>query len=318
MQTMKTAAQAALSAIVLSSCADAPVAGKAETAQPTKTAEASAPEVQPYVLPDTEVRTVPDPVSGRTYQIFVNLPQSYKDSPERRYPVLYVTDANYAFPLLNGIVRAVRDKETGLEDFILVGLSYAVGDDPVVSRNRDYTPTKAGSKAGNARGDIHGGAEAYRRYLETQVLPLVDSTYRADATRRIFLGHSYGALLGAHTLFASPGMFSSYILGSPSFWYDRGHMFRVEEQYAAAHKDLPAKVFMYIGGFETLRPGDPRYNDEDDMVGDMKRFEQALKARNYPSLTIASHVFDQEGHRSVVPSGFTRALKTVLPPRRQS
>lgn len=283
--------------------------------QPAPSASASAATEQgrPYSLTGTQVWSVRDPASGRDYEVFVSLPESYAASPDRRYPVLFVTDADYAFPVIRSITRRVRDGGEGLEDYILVGLSYAVGEDAMDSRRRDYTPTPNGPRsAGSA---VHGGAEAYRIYLRDQVLPFVAARFRTDETRRILLGHSYGGLLGAHILFTEPSMFSGYVLGSPSFWYDRRHMFDVEARYAASHRDLPAKVFMYIGAYEAVRPGDPRFNQEDDMVADMKAFEQRLRDRGYPGLTITSTVIDDEDHLTVAPSGFTRALKAVLPAR---
>jgi len=48
-------------------------------------------EGAPYVLTGTQVWSVPDPVSGRDYEVFVSLPASYEAEPNRRYPVLYVT-----------------------------------------------------------------------------------------------------------------------------------------------------------------------------------------------------------------------------------
>lgn len=272
---------------------------------------------RPYELKGTQVWAVPDPVSGRTYEIFVNLPASYAQNPNRSYPVLYLTDSDYAFPVVRSIVNRVRDDGKALEDFILVGLSYAVGDNPIASRNRDYTPTPAGTSASRSTShpSVHGGAEAYRIYLQSQVLPFVQRKFRADPRRRILMGHSYGGLFGAHVLLTEPTMFSDYVLGSPSFWYDKRYIFTAENQYASANNDLPAKVFLYIGSFETVR-NEPRYRKEIDMVGDMHKFAKKLKSRNYPGLTVATDVVDGEDHLTVFPSGFTRGLLTVLPAKR--
>ncbi len=269
---------------------------------------------RPYHLEGTQVWTVPDPVSGRTYEVFVGLPASYGKEPGRRYPVVYVTDAAYAFPLIGSISRRVGAGGEGLEDFILVGLSYAEGDDPMKSRRRDYTFTPNGPSS-SPKEHVHGGGAAYADYVRTRVLPFVDGRFRTDPKRRVYMGHSYGGLLGAHFLFTRPTTFSHYILGSPSLWFDRRHMFGVEERYAATHKELPANVFLYIGAFETVKAGDGRYADT-DMVGDTRRFEQVLKARGYPGLTIDSTVIDGEDHLSVFPSGFTRGIKRALPPKR--
>lgn len=264
----------------------------------------------PYVLTGTQVWTVPDPVSGRDYEVFISLPPSYEADPDRHYPVLYVTDADYAFPIIRQIARRVNLDGPVIQEFILVGLSYSQGDSGVVSRNRDYTPTPNGpSGAGSS---VHGGGPAYQTYLKTQAIPFIESRFRADPERRVLLGHSYGGLLGAQVLFTDPQMFSAYVLGSPSFWFDRRHIMGMEAAYARTHQDLPADVFMYVGSWEA--PGSDRRNTTTaDMVGDVKAMEQTLKSRAYPHLKVRSVVLEDEDHLTIAPVGFTRALKAVLP-----
>ncbi|VXA90473.1 DUF3693 domain-containing protein [Brevundimonas sp. G8] len=273
-------------------------------------APATPAEGAPYVLTGTQVWTVPDPVSGRDYQVFVSLPASYDTSPQRRYPVLYVTDADYAFPIIRQIARRVNLDGPVIEEFILVGLSYSRGDSGTISRNRDYTPTPNGPRSSSSM--LHGGGTAYQTYLKTQALPFVESRFRADPARRILLGHSYGGLLGAQVLFTDPGLFHAYVLGSPSFWYDKRHIMGMEADYARTHRDLPADVFMYIGGWEVPGP-DRRNTSSADMVADVRTMERTLKSRAYPGLTVRSTVLVDEDHLTVAPVGFTRALMAVLP-----
>lgn len=47
-----------------------------------------------YEIIGTEVWDIADPKSGRRYQVFVSLPRTYSENPNRHYPVLYVTDAD--------------------------------------------------------------------------------------------------------------------------------------------------------------------------------------------------------------------------------
>lgn len=271
-------------------------------------------EGHPYELAGTQVWTVPDPASGRNYQVFVSLPPGYEANAARRYPVMYVADADYGFPLIRSIAKRVNLEGPAVEDFILVGLSYAVGEDGANSRRRDYTPTPNGPRsAGNA---LHGAGAAYQNYIKAQVLPFVEQHFRADPARRVFMGHSYGALLGTQILFTEPTLFHDYILGSPSLWYDRRHMLDVEAAYARDHRDLPANLFFYVGALEAVRPGDRRYNQEADLVADLATFEQRLRARGYPGLRIASVVLPDENHLTVFPPGFTRGLVHALPARR--
>jgi hypothetical protein len=263
----------------------------------------------PYVLIGTEVWDVPDPASQRGYQVFVSLPASYGKEPSRRYPVLYVTDANYAFPVIREISRRLNVEHAQIADFILVGLSYAKGEDGTQSRNRDYTPTSNGP-SGAPAGAVQGHGPAYQTYLHDRVLPFIAQRYRTDPRRALFLGHSYGALLGAQILFTDPGMFSGYILGSPSLWYGKHHIFSMEAMYAAQHRDLPAKVYMYVGEYETNR-----FNRINDLVADNREFEGRLKKRKYPNLVLKSDVLNDEDHVSVAPRGFIHGLKYLLPAR---
>jgi predicted alpha/beta superfamily hydrolase len=283
-------------------------------AQPQSAVKIQAGEGRPYEIADSEVWDVPDPVSRRGYQVFVALPPSYAKEPQRKYPVLYVTDADYTFPILRQISRRLNLEGARIEEFILVGLSYAKGEDGAVSRRRDYTPTANGPSTAPS-GAIHGQGQAYQTYLRDQVKPFIANRYRTDPARALFLGHSYGSLLGAQILFSEPGQFSGYILGSPSLWYDKRHALGLEASYAAKNRDLPAKVFLYVGEYEALRKGDRRYSQSVDMVADNQALEKALKDRKYPNLSLKSVVLNDEDHLTVAPRGFTQGLRYLLPAR---
>jgi predicted alpha/beta superfamily hydrolase len=266
----------------------------------------------PYVLEDTAVHTLHAKDLQRDYDVQVSLPPSYKTS-NKRYPVLFVTDAPYAFPVVRAIAKRVGDGGDGLEEFILVGLGYGKGDTPSYSRRRDYTPTE--SSDSNLKSDMpgravkHGEAEGYRRFIAADVFPLIAKNYRADMSRKTFVGHSYGSLLGLHVLFAEPSMFDQYVLGSPSMWFGKRVMFEREKAFAATHKDLKAKLYFGVGGLETRKPG-----EDHDMVADMKQLERVLKSRRYPGLRTESHVFNGEDHLTVAPRIITGGLMSVLPP----
>lgn len=295
----------------LAACSKTPVTPAASAAKD------AAPS--PYVLAGTEVRDIRATALQRDYQLLVSLPPSY-GLTQRHYPVLFVTDANYAFPLIRSIARRVGNDGQDVEEFILVGLSYAKGDTPEYSRRRDYTPsTNADEEAVSdmpGRAPAFGEAEAYRRFIADEVFPFVGQHYRADMRRKIYAGHSYGGLFGVHILLTEPAMFEQYIIGSPSLWFDQRVAFAAERGYAAAHTDMPANVFMAVASYETtnVKSGNPRYNKTGDMIGDLQSFEQALKSRRYPNLRVQSTVIEDEDHLTVFPALITRGLKWALPP----
>lgn len=269
-----------------------------------------------YALENTEVRAIRASGLRRDYQLFVALPDSYREG-SRRYPLLFVPDANYAFPLTRSIASRLH-KHAGMEEVIVVGLSYATGDGGVYSRRRDYTPSVPRGHSYRSdmpgRAPAFGEAAAYGRFVVDEVFPFIARHYRADMQRKIFAGHSYGSLLGLQIMLEAPRSFEHYILGSPSLWFDAGIMFEREQAYAARHKDLPASVYFGIGGRETLAPGKKRARSEDDadMVADLREFERQLKAHRYPNLKTGLTVFEGEDHASVFPFVLTRGLRAYL------
>ncbi|WP_313445310.1 alpha/beta hydrolase [Stenotrophomonas indicatrix] len=273
-------------------------------------ARESATAVPGVVLPDTESLRVHDPI-GRDYALWVALPAGYAAHPQKRYPVVYVTDALYSFPLVRSVRNLVGQQGVNIEDFILVGLPPQEGLTSKQSRSRDYTPSDpVRTPAGYYSDDVtYGGAAHYRDFLADHALPMIDARYRTDPARRVFAGHSYGALLGAYVLTTQPDMFGTYILSSPSLWFDQGLLPRMQD--AAVMPSQPIRVLLSVGGYETVKPG-PRYSTGNDMLRQAADFAGQLQ-RSGRKLQVENIVIDGEDHLTVYPRVITRALLEVLP-----
>lgn len=297
-------------ALVLGLAALAGVHGGAQAQAGTVALEGA-----PYVLEGTEVRTVRAKSLQRDYQIYVSLPRSYAKSG-RSYPVVFVTDAPYAFPVTRAIGARASRNGRAIGEFILVGLSYANGDTAEYSRRRDYTPTATDTSDVVSdmpgREPKYGEAEAYRRFIADQVFPMVAKHYRADMNRKTFIGHSYGALLGLEMLLNDQPMFENYVLGSPSLWFNKRVMFERERVFALEHRDLKANVLFAAGSYETIKPG-PQYNKEYDLLRDMRAYAGTLKSRNYPNLKIDHYIVRDEDVLTAPPAIITRGLRWAVP-----
>lgn len=251
---------------------------------------------------------------GRTYPVWVDVPASYHAN-QQDYPLLLVTDAPYAFPLIRSIRNRVGQQGRNIADFILVGLAYPATDTPADSRSRDYTTSDVKarpSKAGESySAPVYGNAPAFAGFITKQVLPMLLQQYRIDRQRRIYLGHSYGALLGTYLLLHQPKMFSHYVLSSPSLWFDQH---RLLGEAPALLQALPAgtqaKIWLYSGGFEQPGPG-ARHNKATNLVGDMQRFASMLAP--VQGLKVTTQVLDGEDHLTVFPPMVTRAMLDILP-----
>ena len=151
------------------------------------TAVAAQSVVPGVTLAATEQRTITSEKIGQRYDLLVSLPNDYRTSG-KAYPVLYVLDG-WHFPLMaflqNNNIYSER-----MRPVIIVNISHGdVG--AMAARARDFTPTSTNQEPGS------GGAGAFLDFLEHDVIPFVDRTYRTVPTDRALLGHSYRRVVRA-------------------------------------------------------------------------------------------------------------------------
>ena len=291
-------------------------AGAAPAQPAAPFAPPSAPPSAPaaYALDRTEVHRLHSRLLQRDYELYIGLPP--ESAAGARLPLLFVTDAPVAFPVLHAMSRRLSHEGPQFRQMVLVGLSYALGDSPTVSRNRDYTPSQRASAAEDSS-LRYGQAEAYVRFIREEVLPyLAAHVPQADVSRRYFAGHSYGSLFGAHVLLHHPELFQRYILSSPSLWYDQERVLREAEQLAARRQPLQAQVLLLAGAKEQAAPGRrprPGREADGDIVGNVRRFERLL--RQMPGVQVQAQIIPEEDHLSVFPSAMVRGLRWALPRR---
>ena len=144
------------------------------------------------------------------YHIYVRLPQDYASQPDRRYPIVYLLDGDSLFPILasSHLFLTIDDK---LPEAIVVGISYGSFDKPTNRRHIDFMPPGPGAEPGEARiADFH-------HFLERELLPAVESRYRADPERRVLFGQSRGGALILYSAFKRPDLFWARIASNPSW-----------------------------------------------------------------------------------------------------
>ena len=143
---------------------------------------------------------------GQTYDLFVSLPDGYATSG-KSYPVLYVLDG-WHFPLLaflqNNNIYSER-----MPPVIMVNIGHGQGVNPMPLRARDFTPTHL------AEEPTSGGGSAFLAFLEHDIIPFVERTYRTIPSDRGLLGHSLGGLFALYALEERPGLFQRIVAASP-------------------------------------------------------------------------------------------------------
>ena len=232
-------------------------------------------------------------VNGHAYRIQVSLPRV--PPPAAGYRVLYVLDGYNYFATAADAVRA----NGNAPDVVVVGIgypftrewAYGVLDRHVPSGpNRPPSEVTAISAAvGMERGydltlpateaelaaqalptgpkqlasDV-GGVDDLLKIIETEIKPKVAALTKVDASNQVLFGHSLGGLATLQALFTEPNAFRTFIVASPSIWWNNRTVLKGQAAFAAKVKagEAHPRVMVTMGALEsdipaTAPPGMP-------------------------------------------------------------
>ncbi|QLC21161.1 alpha/beta hydrolase [Parasphingopyxis sp. CP4] len=225
-------------------------------------------------------------VIGESREITVRLPASYSETQDR-YPVFYVTDADWNYRIVADYVDYLsywgRIPET-----IVVGIRN-------VDRNRDFVPRPSASFPNS------GEADAFRDFLTDELKPMIDGRYRTSGFNTLF-GHSFGGVITAYVMMTRPDAFESYIALSTSTWVSGRFLFEEAERFFAA-PEYP-ELFYYMAVAEA---------DGGATVPDGNAFAEMFEARAPDSIEWHYSVVPRTNHFSVVMPAFADAIERLYP-----
>ena len=169
---------------------------------------------------------------SRPYDVY--LPEGYDSSVTARYPVLYVLDAEWeGAPTAEA--AALLTRIGVIPPLIVIAISNV--DDK--ARARDLTAPTAWRRADQA-----GGAARFLAFLESEMIPTIDSAYRTISPRML-AGWSRGGQFVLYSQIAAPSLFDGRFAHSPFVWSDEDDraVREVEAGLAAAAAD---SSFLYV------------------------------------------------------------------------
>ncbi len=250
-------------------------------------------------LRDPERITIRSEVLGEDRTVLVWRPEAYERSA-RRFPVLYVLDAEYFFEQAVSAVQFLSELgyergQHSIPEMIVVGVVN-------IDRERDYTPSHAPSQSrGRLSFPTSGGAAAFQEFLARELVPLVDSRYRTHP-HRILSGWSLGGLFAVYAYLETPELFSRYLAISPSLWWDDSTVVRQTRYRVNSGRALsPKRLVITLGALEG-----------GDMDGAVRRnFVPLLSDRSRPVVDFSFVEIPGEGHGHVPYKAYYDGLSTL-------
>ena len=146
--------------------------------------------------------------------------------------------------------------------------------------------------------------------IVSELIPLIAAKYPIDTSDLGLFGISAGGYFVSWVIFQPSSPFRKYLISSPAMAYGDGQIFRVEEEYAKAHKDLSASIYLAAG---TLEASDPQLEGIGRIVSGMSHFAGVLASRKYPGLTVTTEYHPGMGHTDVMGTSVVRGMRTLYP-----
>lgn len=249
-----------------------------------------------YTLTNTHYIQLTSELTKRNHELIISLPGSYYNSPDKHYPVLYFLDAYWDTPLLNSI-HGQLVWDAMIPELIMVGFSYP-GENPNydVLRACDFTPTRE-----NPANPFSGDAPKFLKFIETVVIPRIETDYRADKNERALSGSSLGGLFTLYAMYERPTLFKRFIAISPHTGWDKQYLFKRDDSFAANNKSLPVRLFLTQGSEEY-----PLFRDP------IIAFQQKIAERHYQDFALLNYTIEGEDHSGTKSEGYSRGLRWVF------
>lgn len=198
-----------------------------------------------------EILKIKSDIIKDEYDILISYPENY-NSIEVKLPVLYILDPDYYY--LQFVLSYDSLEKIGLvPKALIIGVGYSCNFNQRAYRVlRDLTPTQLVKTEYNADVTLipkdstdrySGKSDSFIKFLQSELIPYVDSNLKSDSNNRFVFGNGYGGLFLCYLLHKQPDLFHSYNISSPYLWWDKELLVRNKNQ----NSKNKANVFFSYG-----------------------------------------------------------------------
>ncbi|MBA3560853.1 MAG: alpha/beta hydrolase [Gemmatimonadaceae bacterium] len=249
--------------------------------------------VQATALTVGETFTIESKKLGEARRINIYIPPAYAESPDTHLPVLYMPDGGIGEDFLHvaGLVQVSIGNGT-MRPFLLVGIENT-------KRRRDLTgPTQIAEDKKIA--SQVGGSAAFRRFVRSELMPIVNTRYRTTKETAI-MGESLAGLFVVETFFLEPDLFDTYIAFDPSLWWNNNELVNRAADRLSASGNRRRTLYLASSG-------------EREVSRLTHQLSQALGKNTPANLTWHYEPMPNESHATIYHPAALQALRRLFKP----
>lgn len=258
----------------------------------TLSASAQSTSIRPLAIGD--VATISSTVLQEDRTLNIYLPENY--DPSKEYPVLYLLDGtlNEDFLHIVGLAQFFNMMYT-MPESIIIGIAN-------VDRKRDFTFHTELQELKD-KYPTTGHSEAFIQFLETELQPYIDATYKTTDTKML-IGQSLGGLLATEILLKKPALFTHYFIVSPSLWWDNESLLKAAPQWLEKNSAPIRYVYVSAGKKEARI-----------MRREAKKIARLLRQSKRTGMRLVFNMMPEEDHATVLHRSIYAAFLSLYPPR---
>lgn len=232
-------------------------------------------------------------VLGEDRRINAFVPPGHGTVDAAPLPVLYMPDGGLRedFQHVAGLVQVSVGNET-MRPFLLVGVENT-------ERRRDLTGPTSSDEDKKIAPHV-GGSEVFRRFIRSELMPLITQRYRTTNETAI-VGESLAGLFIVETLLREPDLFDSYLAFDPSLWWNDKAL------VLAAEARLPNEVLAGKSLFIAT-------SSQAEIAKDGERFCKALANAHVDRFRWSCQSMPEETHGTIYHPAALRAFRALLGP----
>ena len=215
--------------------------------------------------------------------VVVQLPKSYQDHPNKKYPVIYRLDGAGNVPLINAVLERLQQNDQAPEVIVVAIES--------TNRLRDFYPTVNKEPQGPV--GEGGGADKFLAFVEQELMPLVNKQYRTH-DYRVIAGASAAGVFALYAMQANPELFQAHIAYSPAVWWNYGAPVKSLKAFVTKANCINSYVYMNIGeeaGIMRERYDDLQQSLQSNKLANLRFFSDAFAGVSH-NLTSAAGAFN--------------------------
>jgi predicted alpha/beta superfamily hydrolase len=167
-------------------------------------------------LGDTRYHPFDSETLGHALHIYVRVPESSSNNPDRQYPTVYLLDGGINYPLLSSYYHYLQLGEE-VPEMIIVGISY--GSDSFEGGNFRSTDFTAPSE----EREWWGEAPTFQSVIGNELLPMIEERYASNPNKRIIFGQSLGGQFVLYSALSQPELFWGHIASNPALHRNLGY-----------------------------------------------------------------------------------------------